>query len=143
MVTSHMTFSCTTSRKERNTITTVWETRSVVLFYWRCTTPLMRIRWPLYLMKRARTFRLSGKGVFVGLFPTFDATSTLRGLSLVGLGTTWNGYGYVSELRDVCISPYPVSWTFLVTLLLFTDGISGDKGAIRSSVPNNVRRRTQ
>lgn len=42
----------------------------------------------------------------------------------------WDGYAYTEDYRDIIIHHYPVSWSFLVVLQLFTDGILGDNGAI-------------
>lgn len=42
----------------------------------------------------------------------------------------WDGYGYARESRQVSIPHYPVSWKFLVSPQLFTDGILGDNGAV-------------
>jgi hypothetical protein len=42
----------------------------------------------------------------------------------------WDGLGYIHENRGVDIPRYPVRWTILLLILLFTNGFAGDKGII-------------
>jgi hypothetical protein len=84
-----------------------------------------------------------GQACFRWYFVHFVVTPTLSFITLNGRGMMWDGQIYVQDGRVATIYRYSVSYTFLLLLLLFTDGITGDKGIIWSSVQNHARRRTQ